>query len=59
MTRLDEAIASIAYILDTLIAYRRIEESGNCNNCGRKPCEYSPNPGEQVRYNCPFYEAMK
>ena len=31
MSRLDDAIADTAYILDTLMAYRRIAESGCCN----------------------------
>ena len=58
MSRLDETIANVAYILDTLIAYRNIAESGNCNECGAKnTCKYVPKLGEQVRYNCPFYES--
>ncbi len=57
MSRLDDAISDVAYILDTLIAYRHIIESGDCNNCGeRKGCQYVPKLGEQVRYNCPFYK---
>lgn len=57
MSRLDETIASVAYILDTLIAYRNIAESGNCNECGaRNICKHVPKLGAQVRYNCPFYE---
>ena len=57
MSRLDEMIASVAYILDTLIAYRNIAKSGNCNECGASnTCKYVPKLGEQVRYNCPFYE---
>ena len=57
MDRLDKAIADVAYILDTLMAYRNIVQTGDCNRCMRKRvCEYCPNPGEQVRYNCPYYE---
>lgn len=56
MNRLDETISNVAYILDVLIAHRRIIESGNCNNCKAKCGNYMPDPGEQVRYNCPFYE---
>ena len=57
MNRLvDKSIADVAYILDTLMAYRDIIESGCCNDCGNKPCEYSPKPGQLVRYNCPFYK---
>ena len=58
MSRLDDAIANVAYILDTLIAYRNITKTGNCNECGKKgKCEYIPKLGEQVRYNCPFFES--
>ena len=54
---LNEMIASVAYLLDTLRAYRNIIESGDCNRCGvSKECKYKPKPGQLVRYNCPFYE---
>ena len=56
MIRLDETIADVAYILDSLTAYRRIVQAGCCNSCMRKDCEYLPDPGQLVRYNCPFYE---
>lgn len=57
MSRLDDAISDVAYILDTLIAYRNIAQAGNCHDCGkRKNCEYLPQLGEQVRINCPLYE---
>ena len=58
MSRLDDTISDVAYILDTLMAYRKIVDySGDCNRCGKKKiCEYAPNPGQLVRYNCPFYE---
>lgn len=56
MDKLDNVIADVAYILDTLIAYRNITQTGDCNNCARRVCEYEPKPGQLVRYNCPFYE---
>lgn len=57
MSRLDDAISDVAYILDTLIAYRNIIQTGNCNDCDkRKDCEYLPQAGQQVRINCPLYE---
>lgn len=57
MNRIDDAIKDIGYILDCLIAYRRITESGCCNDCEyKKGCEYAPMPGSLVRYNCPFYD---
>lgn len=57
MSRLDDAISDVAYILDTLIAYRNIIQTNNCIDCDkRKGCEYLPQVGEQVRINCPFYK---
>lgn len=55
MSRLDNAIADVAYILDTLMAYRSIQETGGCNECALKQCSYAPKPGQIVRYNCPFF----
>lgn len=58
MSRLDDAISNVAYILDILVAYRNIIDSGCCNDCKRirVNCIYPPKLGEQVRYNCPFYQ---
>ena len=60
MSRLDDAISDVAYILDVLMAYRNIVESGDCNRCGKKKtCEYAPEAGQLVRYNCRFYKSME
>jgi len=56
MKRLDEAIAGAACVLDALVTYRRIVESGCCKNCKNKSCGYVPDPGQLVRYNCPFFK---
>lgn len=57
ISRLDDTISDVAYILDTLMAYRNIANSGDCNRCGKKKtCKYAPKPGQLVRYNCPFYK---
>jgi hypothetical protein len=57
MSKLDDTINDVAYILDTLIAYRSIIESGgHCNACAIKnSCGYAPKPGQVIRYNCPLY----
>lgn len=56
MNKLDEAIASTAYILDCLRSLRTINESGSCNDCGvKKICKMKPKLGQMVRYNCPHY----
>ena len=56
MSRIDDVIADQAYILDCLMALRNIYKTGNCNNCRQQNCEYIPDPGQQVRYNCPFFK---
>jgi len=57
MGRLDEVIADVAYILDTLMAYRNIQRvARTCNDCGvNKTCKFVPKPGELVRFNCPMW----
>ena len=57
MGRLDDVIADVAYILDTLMVYRNIAETGNCNICKNKNCQWRPKPGQLVRHNCPHYKA--
>ena len=57
MSRLDDTISEIAYILDVLMAYRQIEESGSCNDCASlRGCRYVPEAGTLVRDNCQFYK---
>lgn len=57
MSRLDDTIETVAYILDTLMAYRQIVKTGECNSCSEsKNCKYIPELGELTRYNCPFYK---
>ena len=61
MSRIDDTIADVVYILDTLMAYRNIIQTGNCNSCRMaRPasCPYVPKPGQLVRYNCPFYKGL-
>lgn len=58
--RLDKTIADVAYILDTLVAYRNIVRTGDCNDCEQKGhCDYEPMIGQLVRYNCPHYKKGK
>ena len=60
MNRIDNIIAEIAYILDSLRVLREIQAAGNCNTCaGRSECEYCPRLGQMVRYNCPFYKEVE
>lgn len=60
MSRLDESISTVAYVLDVLRTYRDIVNSGCCNDCAcAKNCEYAPKLGQLVRYNCPHYEGRR
>lgn len=59
MTRLDEAIKDLAYILDVLMDYRTIIESGDCNTCKNEFCNWKPQAGSLTRYNCPHYRGDK
>ncbi len=56
---LDEIIADAQFLVSMLKDYRSIVESGNCNVCAwKKRCDFVPEPGQLVRYNCPFYEGV-
>ena len=54
--RLNKTISDVAYILDSLILLRQIQNAGDCNVCKNKECEYKPKVGQMVRYNCTFYK---
>ena len=56
MDRLNKTISDVAYILDSLILLRQIQQTGNCNICKHRDCGYIPKAGQMVRYNCPFYK---
>ena len=56
MDRLNKVIADVAYILDVLMAYRNIIQTGDCNTCHDRNCKYKPKPGQVAVFNCPFYE---
>ncbi len=56
MDRLNKTISDVAYILDSLILLRQIQQTGDCNVCKNKGCKYKPKAGQMVRYNCPFYK---
>ena len=58
MERMDRVIADLAYLLDCMRNLKSIYESGDCNVCYNKECEWKPKCGEQVRYNCPHYKPM-
>lgn len=59
MNNLDRAIADVGYILEALMDYRNIIQTGDCNTCVGKCGDYKPKPGQMVRYNCPHYLARE
>lgn len=61
MKKLDDVIGAVAYILDTLMAYRNIVNTGrDCNQCAAAHmCRHAPEPGQLVRYNCPLFVERK
>lgn len=54
MSRLDDAIEDVAYILDSLMTLREIYQTGGeCNTCDKsKTCKHVPRAGGLVRFNC-------
>ena len=56
MIKMDRTIADVSFILDCLILLRDILDQGSCNDCCNKNCTCKPNPGDHVRYNCPYFE---
>lgn len=58
MSRLDDAISNVAYILDSLMTLRSIYRTGHhCNDCGNRDCGYDSDLGQQIRLNCPLWRA--
>lgn len=45
------------FLVDCLITLKNIMECGDCNTCSiSKTCQYTPKPGQLVRYNCPHHK---
>ena len=56
MSKLDEVIDQVAYVLESLLALQKIYNTGkDCNTCKKRNCAARPELGKQVRYNCAFY----
>lgn len=36
-------------------AYKRLRDMKSCNDCRAEECDYRPDWGDLVRYNCPFW----
>ena len=51
---------ALLYIADCMVAVNDMQEMHNCNDCGiRKRCEYLPDVGTPVRWNCPLWQEHK
>ena len=63
MSRMDmdaeEFARMLIYTADCIRYAQRVLSYNDCNNCGRKDCEYKPELGEQTRINCPLWEGEK
>ena len=60
MSRLDDVIGEVAYILDSLMALRNIYQTGKtCNDCKNIGCGCDPDPGQPIRINCPLWKGDK
>lgn len=52
----EELIRLILSICDYARFGYNISTYDNCNNCRVKDCEYKPEWGRTVRYNCPLWK---
>lgn len=63
MSRMDrdaEDFASmLLYVVNCIKYTQRVSSYNNCNNCGKKDCEYKPAWGEPVRIRCPLWESQE
>lgn len=55
MSELDDIFTDLKHITDCILAYRRIINMPNCNDCGIKDCEVKPKWYDPIRYNCPLW----
>lgn len=60
MSRFDQDREELISLIISICDYARlgynISTYNNCNNCGASGCEYKPECGESVRWNCPLWE---
>ena len=52
----EEIICYIISICDLARLGAKVIKHNNCNNCKKKDCEYRPEWGDSVRWNCPLWE---
>jgi len=50
-------IKNLKYVIDALEFMEKMKYSHSCNDCGVvETCEYRPEWGKPVRWNCPHWE---
>ena len=52
----EEIICYIISICDLARLGAKVIKHNNSNNCKKKDCEYRPEWGDSVRWNCPLWE---
>lgn len=50
-----ERASQCRQLAEWLKALKEIWDSGDCNDCRNGQCEWKPELGQLVRYNCPHY----
>ena len=51
---------ALLYLADVLVAVDELGKMHDCNDCGNVlKCEYAPEPGQPVRWNCPLWEGKE
>lgn len=58
MSKLKDLSDTLHYIVESLRELDRISRMHSCNDCAKLGgiCEYMPEWGESVRYNCPHWD---
>ena len=60
MSRIADLADALHYLADALRQLDIIVSLPTCNKCDKLGgCEYAPEWGDSVRYNCPFFEPRK
>lgn len=63
MSRLDQDRESLITLIISICDYARlgydISTYDNCNNCKASDCEYKPELGYAVRWNCPLWKGAE
>jgi len=56
MREVETFISHIISVCELARLGAKVIKHNNCNNCKKKNCEYRPECGESVRWNCPLWE---